>query len=261
MNVKNAIKTKIIPFVGKLFRSPSILPVIYYHNIVNNGEGFSYMHTDEERFCEQMKFLSEQGYETLLFSELSLGMKKKKHDKKILITFDDGFESNYRVVFPLAKELGIKFNVFLAYDYIGKDNYLTEQQIIEMQQSGLVEFGYHTKSHCDSRTLTDGKLYANEILEGHALTQKLCGREVKDFCFPYGYYSKEVIDRITKDGLFDRIYTSNYIKPTLVNGKTVCGRIGIDNAWRLDMFKKNIDGHFRIMHYYSKIRVGIPKIK
>ena len=170
MSIKTAIKTKAIPFVGRFFRKPTILPVIYYHNIVKNGEGFSYMHTDEDRFSEQMKFLCEKGYETLLFSELPHDMKKKKREKKILITFDDGFESNYRIAFPMAKQCGIKFNVFLAYDYIGKENYLTKEQIVEMQASGLVEFGYHTKSHCDSRTLTGSELYASEITAGHALT-------------------------------------------------------------------------------------------
>lgn len=255
------VKTKLVPFVGRFFRSPSVLPVIYYHNIVNNGEGFSLMHTDEDRFCEQMKLLCDEGYETLLFSELPCDMKKRKSQKKILITFDDGFESNYRIAFSIAKKYGLKFNVFLAYDYIGKDNYLTKEQISEMQESGLVEFGYHTKSHCDSRTLTEAELYASEITDGHTLTKELCGRDIKDFCFPYGYYSKEVIDSITKEGLFDRLYTSNYIKPTFVNEKVVLGRIGIDNEWSLDMFKKNIDGYFRIMHYYSKIRVGVPEIK
>lgn len=261
MTLKNTVKTKIIPFIGKFCKSPEVLPVIYYHNIVNDGEGFSYMHTDRSNFFQQMRFLSGEGYETMLFSELPAHMKKKKNEKKILITFDDGFASNYLVVFPFIKRHSIKINVFLAYDYIGKEGYLKPEQILEMQASGLVEFGYHTKSHCDARTLTDDALYIQEIEQGLRLTEALCGRELKDFCFPFGYYSREVIDRLTKSGHFNRIYTSNYIKPTLVNGKIVCGRIGIDNEWDIDQFRQNIDGLFRIMHYYSCIRVGVPKIR
>ena len=149
----------------------------------------------------------------------------------------------------------------MTYDYIGKDNYLKEEQIKEMMDSGLVEFGFHTKSHCDCRTLTDKTLLKNEIITANASFEQTLGKKVTDFCFPYGYYTKEVIDSISKTGLFEHIYTSNYIKPTDVNGSVVCGRIGIDNNWDLNTFVKQLEGKYRILHYYSKLRVGIPAVK
>ena len=165
------------------------------------------------------------------------------------------------MAFPIAKEFGIKMNIFMTYDYIGKENYLKEEQIKEMMDSGLVEFGFHTKSHCDCRALTDAALFENEIVQGNALLEDVLNKKVGDFCFPYGYYTKDVVDSISKSGLFERIYTSNYIKPTEVNGSVVCGRIGIDNNWDLESFKKYIDGKYRIMHYYTKLRVGVPDVK
>lgn len=261
MSIRNFVMTKPIPMVGYFFRCPSVLPVIYYHDIVNDGNGYSYMRTDVTKYEYQMKYLCDNGYKSLLFSELPKDMKKKKSEKTIIVTYDDGFESNYLTAFPIAKKYGIKMNIFMTSDFIGKENYLKEEQIKEMMQSGLVEFGFHTKSHCDCRTLIDKTLLDTEIISAHTSLEQTLGKKVADFCFPYGYYNKEVVDSITKTGVFDRIYTSNYVKPIDINGCTVCGRIGVDNNWDLSTFVKHVEGRYRIMHYYSKLRVGVPAVR
>ena len=261
MSIKSTIYKHFIPFIGSAFCAPNTLPVIYYHDIVDEGRGYSLMRTDVNKFREQMKFLSRNGYQTLLFSELPSDMKKKPGDRKILITFDDGFASNYYKAFSIVKELGIKINIFLTYNYINCENYLSSDQIQEMLESGLVEFGYHTKTHCDCRSINDAVLFEQEILEGLKSTEKIVQRNVTEFCFPYGYYNKEIIRKISEHNLFSHQYLSNYTKPLPVGDCVVCGRIGIDNNWDMDTFVKTIKGKYRIMHYYSKIRVGIPRVK
>ena len=261
MGIKKKIMSSIIPCIGTLFQAPKVLPVIYYHDIVGEGEGYSLMHTEISHFEEQMRYLCEEKFDTQLFSQLPLEMNKKKNEKKILITFDDGFLSNYTLAFPIMKKYGLRFNVFLAYDYIGAEGYLSIEQITEMQASGLVEFGYHTKTHCDCRKLSDHEMFDMELVEGKKMLEALLKCKVNDFCFPFGYYTKEVIAKAAQMNLFKHMYTSNYIKPTCVQSSVVCGRIGVDNAWLLDMFKKQIAGKYRILYYYSKMRVGVPKVK
>jgi peptidoglycan/xylan/chitin deacetylase (PgdA/CDA1 family) len=235
--------------------------VIYYHDIVENGSGFSLMRTDVENFLTQMEFLINNGYKTMLFSELPFDMKKGKKEKKVLITFDDGFESNYHRAFPIIKSLGIKINIFLAYDYIDRENYLSSDQIIEMQNSGFVEFGYHTKTHCDCRQLVNSKTIEKEIVEGLNDTEKIVQSKISEFCFPFGYYNKDIIKSISDCQRFKHQFTSNYIKPVTVNNCVICGRIGIDNNWDIETFAKSLEGKYRIMHFYSKMRVGVPKVK
>lgn len=261
MNFRNYIFKHIIPFIGLPFCSPKTLPVIYYHDIVDPGMGYLLMRTDVDNFYEQMKFLASNDYQTILFSELSADMKKNPKDKRILITFDDGFASNYYKAFPIIKELKIKINIFLTYNFINSDNYLSSDQIQEMQESGLVEFGYHTNTHCDCRLITDNDMFEKEIVEGLKSTEIIVKKKITEFCYPYGYYNKDIIQMISKHNLFKHQFLSNYIKPLPIGDCVVCGRIGIDNNWDIDTFEKTIKGKYRIMHYYSKIRVGVPRVK
>ena len=67
--------TKLVPCAGYFFRSPTVLPVIYYHDIVDDADGFSLMRTGITNYKMQMGYLHKSGYKTLLFSELPKDMK------------------------------------------------------------------------------------------------------------------------------------------------------------------------------------------
>lgn len=261
MGGKSFVLNHIIPVIGYFFRAPKTLPVIYYHDIVEPGQELSLMRTNIDVFKSHMQMLKDEGYETFLFSEQPAYFQKGLNDKKVLITFDDGFLSNYTLALPIMRELGLKFNIFLAVDYIGTPGYLTETQIHEMQQTGLVEFGCHTYSHCDCRQPFDDKRYQREFVDSKKTLERILGQTVADFCFPFGYYNKEIIARLSADGLYRNLYLSNYTRPIRIDQSCITGRIGMDTNWGVGIAKKQIEGKYRIMHYYSKIRVGIPDVK
>ena len=73
------------------------LIIIYYHDIVENGKGYSYQKVEKEHFENQMKYLKEHGYQTILFED----MEKFLPEKAVLVTFDDGFQSVYKNAVPI----------------------------------------------------------------------------------------------------------------------------------------------------------------
>ena len=85
------------------------LLVIYYHEIVENGQGYSYQKLEKEMFEQQMRYLKEQGYQTLFFRDLD----KPLPEKAIIVSFDDGFRSVYENAIPIMKRYGIKANIYL----------------------------------------------------------------------------------------------------------------------------------------------------
>jgi len=259
-NIEKIIYNGIIPEVGRFFRRPTKIPVIYYHNVVEDGNGRRFMHTDISVFKNHMEYLKINGYKTYTFKEIPKKFTKKSNSKEVIIAFDDGFLSNYTIVFPLMKKLGLKFNIFLAVENMEKQNkdYLTWDMVSEMNKSKMVGFGAHTYSHIDVRNITDIH-YDKEIYQTNALIRKYTNNDVNDFCFPYGYYNDKIIAKLCRDGIYKRIYTSDKIKLKIINNCEVVGRTGISNDYNVDMFSKNIKGLYNIMYYY-RIIVYIKKI-
>ncbi|MDD7579163.1 MAG: polysaccharide deacetylase family protein [Elusimicrobia bacterium] len=94
--------------------------------------------------------LARRNFTTVLPGELS---KSRLPAKPVLLAFMGGYQSFYTEVFPLLQKYNAKACVFLAQEYVGAydawqdpyrepwQNLLTETQLKELRQSGLVEFG------------------------------------------------------------------------------------------------------------------------
>ena len=254
MKNKKFIYVHIVPLIGRLFNRSTKIPIVYYHNIVEDGQGYSFMHTDLSIFEKHMGYLATNEYKTYKFDEIPKKFAKKSNSKEIIIAFDDGFLSNYTIVFPLMKKLGLKFNIFLTVENMEekKENYINWDMVSEMYKSKIVGFGAHTYTHIDARNITDSN-YDREINETNSLIKKYTNNNVYDFCFPYGYYNDKIIVKLCRDGIYKRIYTSDKIKLKIINDCEVVGRTGISTEYNLNMFKKNVNGFYNIMYYYSKV--------
>ena len=63
-----------------------------------------------------------------------------------MVTFDDGYVSDYTIVFPLMESLGIRATFFINTSNIGKPGFLNWSMVTEMQKKGNV-FGSHGHNH------------------------------------------------------------------------------------------------------------------
>ncbi len=263
MNKKN-FKTKlywliylnIIPRIGWIVKSRQFIPVIYYHNIVANREGYSFMHMEVDRFAEQMKYLKEQGYQTYVFPNIPDKLiKKNRKSKEVIITFDDGFLSNYSIVFPIMRDLGLKYNIFVTAKYVNGEGseYLNWDTVKEMADSGLVGFGAHTYTHIDARDITE-RNYKKEIVATNQLIQQNIGKDVPDFCFPYGFYNRQIIKTLSQKRVYHRLYTSDQRNPKMIEGVQVVGRVPISNDYDLPTFARHVAGDYGIIYYYYALR-------
>ncbi len=146
------------------------IPIIYYHSVANHkiARPWSFLSCPIEIFTSQMKWLKKKGYYTCDWAELRSHMMgdTKLPDRSIHIHFDDGFLDNWTVVYPLMKELQLKFTILVTPEFIERSNikrqfvedttldnekewwgYLSEGEIREMSDSGLVDFQAHGYTH------------------------------------------------------------------------------------------------------------------
>ncbi len=119
------------------------LPVLMYHHVVHDWQECNEMTVTEGRLERDLQWLAESGYESVLPRELAAG--EPLPEKPVLITFDDGYRSNYDLAYPLLQKYQTKGAIaVMAYmqDNPG-GNFLTWDMCREMTASGLVEIGSH----------------------------------------------------------------------------------------------------------------------
>lgn len=123
------------------------LPILMYHNIVPSDGGYDLtndMLITPEKLREDFDYLEERGYTTVLPRELL--DPESLPDKPILITFDDGYENTYNLLYPLLQEYGFKVvisPIVRATDWYA-ETFCNWYAFREMVASGLVEIGSHT---------------------------------------------------------------------------------------------------------------------
>ncbi len=210
----------------------------------------SYMKINKEKFLRQMNYLKDNKYIALNFDDFSNGTHFEEA-KIVLITFDDGWLSNYEIVYPIMKKLNLKFNIFLEVGAIGvKENYLTWDMVNEMKESNLVGFGTHTFTHIDARTIDESNYY-REIIMANKVMKEKTNLIARDFCFPYGHYNKKTVSYIEKKGVYDRLYTSDGISEIIRNNLRLYGRVGIENEDSMLDFINKLEGKYN--NYFATI--------
>lgn len=120
------------------------LYVLMYHLFVDDGMPCNEWTVTKSRFREDLQWLSSHGYTTVLPRELAAG--EPLPERAVMLTFDDGYDSNYWLAFPALKEFQSKAAIALITSHIDEEKlyFLNWNKCREMNQSGLVEFGSHT---------------------------------------------------------------------------------------------------------------------
>lgn len=235
------------------------LSIIYYHDIVDQGKGYSYQRVEEAKFESQMEYLSRNGYQTVLFENLS----RRLPDKAVLITFDDGFRTVYERAVPIMRKYGIKGNIFVPSKYIEEEHphFMTWAQLKEVCDTGCFSIAGHTHNHVDIRTLNEAEMTA-EVLQSNALFEKHLGMKTISFCIPYGKYDAKSIVLLKKVGRYQYIFASFYGQG--VEGKLnskLLPRIGISNDDTMDVFQNKLQGRLNWKGMLQKGRLFVENRK
>ncbi|MFR4415586.1 MAG: polysaccharide deacetylase family protein [Butyricicoccus sp.] len=88
----------------------SKVPILMYHNLTNDPSAVTSMTITGERFQEDMEYLEYNGYTPLLSADLIniRAGKEAMPERPVMITFDDGYRSNYDIAYPILQKTGMK---------------------------------------------------------------------------------------------------------------------------------------------------------
>lgn len=137
-----------------LFEKKHRIAIIMYHDITDSVPGNDYERNSND-FANDMKYILDNNYQLLSINDLLLlqAGTLKLYSDGIIITFDDGYKSNYTKAFPLLSEYDIPATFFIVPEWIGDSIYMTWPEVWQISQyintEGVMPFtiGSHTSSH------------------------------------------------------------------------------------------------------------------
>jgi peptidoglycan/xylan/chitin deacetylase (PgdA/CDA1 family) len=183
------------PFVRTIVRHQFTIPVI---------------------FRMQLAALTRQGYQGVTLHDLASD--PARITDHFSVTFDDGFESVYRLAYPILATFKVPSTIFVVVAGIGKTNewdvrigdaphpMLSKAQILELAAAGM-EIGSHTMTHPQLPELSDTELRTELLDSKHAL-EDLVGRPVVSLAYPYGAWDRRVRDAAAEVGYLHGVTTN-----------------------------------------------------
>ena len=125
---------------------------------------------------------------------------------KVLLTFDDGNESDATLVLPELLRRGLTASFFVCAGRVGRRNYLDHLMMRDLTASGMV-IGSHGMHHVDWCALPEAAL-DNEIGVARRKLEDVIQQPVRAVAIPFGSYNRRVLKRLKAEPL-ECIFTSD----------------------------------------------------
>jgi peptidoglycan/xylan/chitin deacetylase (PgdA/CDA1 family) len=185
-------------------RGTATVPVLMYH-VINPppaGAPFPGLYVPSDEFAAQMQALKTAGWHAVTMDQLEAYWTRGVplgSGKPIVLTFDNGYASQYDNALPILKRLG----------WVGDENIQlsglppSQGGLTGSQVRGLIASGWELDtqgiSHADLITLDAAQL-KYQVATARQMLQKRYGVPVNWFCYPSGHYDATVIAAVRAAG-------------------------------------------------------------
>lgn len=223
------------------------VPVLMWHNLAEESSGDMTISVDT--FRAQIEALHEAGFKTVSLQQLYdyVHFGTELPEKPIVLTFDDGYFSNYEYAFPILQEYDMQATIFAIGVSVGKDTYKDTDHAMtphfgadearEMVDSGLISVQSHTFDMHQWPPFEDGNAQVRETLlpfdgeadadyeaaveadfaESRELLESITGQPVNALAFPEGAYVTLTQDALRNAGA-ELTFTTVRAVNTVVKG-------------------------------------------
>ena len=180
------------------------VPILMYH-VINPppaGAPFPSLYVPADEFAQQMDALKSAGWHAVTMDQLRANWTRGVPlgpGKPVVITFDNGYSSQYTNALPVHKRLvwtGVENIQLLGLP--PSEGGLTDQQVRGLLAAGW-ELDTQGMTHADLIRL-DAAGLQYQIAHARQLLKSRYGAAVNWFCYPSGHYDSTVIDAVKAAG-------------------------------------------------------------
>ena len=180
----------------------SVVAILGYHDFRDRGG--SPMLIAAPKFREQMQAIKDSKIPVISLSEMMAWKRGEKNipEEAIVITMDDGWEGVYTYAYPVLREFGFPFTIYIYKKYVGGGGRsMSWEQIKEMMQHGC-EVGSHSVSHESLKkrpknAKTDADFHqwvVSELKDSRDFLEQNLHVKCPSFAYPYGNFDDAIME-------------------------------------------------------------------
>ena len=230
--------------------SSALVPILMYHSVrpidFKTSNAFvSSLTLPPAEFERELVYLKSRGFTSITMRDLALHLRGELDlpSKPVILTFDDGFMNDYQYALPLLKTYGFTGTFFIITGFVGKAEYMTWDQVIDLERSGM-EIGSHTITHPDLTTLTPAVRDQQLSMAKQTLEEKL-GVQITSLSYPGGAYNAAVAAAASRAG-YETAVTTHYGADHPAGKPMELSRVRIQGTDQLGSFKWKIEQFFPV---------------
>ena len=197
--------------------------IFCYHRLVDKVRAPGTEITTPD-FEAQMQMLKDKGITVIGMQDYLAWRRSEKAipPRCAVISFDDGWKSQYDVAWPIMKKFGYPFTMFIYTEgvqggHFGGGQAISWEQLAEMRDAG-VDIEAHSATHQDLRKgydvinkkKTSGPEYEqwlqNEVVGCKQLLEQRLGIKVNCFAVPFGNYNEHVKE-VARNAGYEAMFT------------------------------------------------------
>ena len=190
-----------------LLPEPEGFPILEYHQVTDAplDPFFEQYNVPPDEFAAQLDYLRAEGYTTITLQDFMRVVHGKGQlpAKPIVLTFDDGYADNYSVMFPLLKAHDMKAVVYVITNMLGQKNYLTLEQLKDMQRYGI-EIGSHTADHLPLTDL-DRNTQLRQIRESKIFLEWSGLATIYSLSYPNGVFNADIEEILREENFLTAV--------------------------------------------------------
>src|SRR4051794_28302930 len=177
------------------------IPILTYHVVSAALLGVPYpqLWVSQARFRQEMAALHHGGYHAITLTTAVRAWRRggPLPRRPVVISFDDGYRSDFTHARPVLSRLGWPGVLNLALENVGRDG-ITAGEVRRLIASGW-EIDSHTLTPPDLTTLSPAAL-RRELVGSRAQIRRRFGQPAEFFCYPLGRYDLRVVAAVQAAG-------------------------------------------------------------
>lgn len=209
---------------------------LMYHELQVEGrplcqqeQGYIRYVVAESDFKAQMAWLQTAG-----LKGISVSQALDANAKGVVLTFDDGCESDLAVASRILLSAKFGATFFITLGFLGRPGYLIASQVRELSDLGF-DIGCHSMTHPYLNSLSDDELH-REIADAKTALEAIIGRPVHHFSCPGGRWTPQVAEVARRAGY--RSVTTSRVGANRADGDPYrLARIAVMRGTTLDQFR------------------------